>query len=211
MSKKSIIFMTLFIAIILIFAILMTILFLKTRSELGSLKKEISETNNKNEVRNVLENKIGGEVNATGAFTEATIKMGDYNVEVFSKIVGHPDSDSYFGIAFTIETIDKDGTYVDNFYLGYEDIEKNVNTKRMDKVEINGKTFYYDKRELDDDVEIYYQINDKDYLEFEIKGTNAHYYDKNGNNKMTATHKPEIDEKVLKSKELAEVLKFEIK
>ena len=147
-------------------------------------------------------------------YNKTSITIKGYTIDINSKEVGNPSSESYFSTSFNI--IDNNN-YTNTYNVDFIDLSLNSEHTSSgevvydivppEEVTINGKKFdYY----LNDDIEnatsatLHYIIPDG-ALVIEVSGVGV--FDSNGEQVKTSAL---VDEKVLKSKELAGILNFTV-
>ena len=139
----------------------------------------------------------------TGSFTEMSFTDKGVMVKVKSKESGHPEVESKFTASFTIET---PGEGTEDYKVEYLGVEEWHNDATSLNIKINDKDFDYLVEKGESVADLYYNIpNYKDmYLHIRVTGTGK--YDESGEQCKCM---PIVDEKLLKTKELAGIVNFE--
>ena len=151
--------------------------------------------------------------NETVAVNKMSITIKGYTMDINSKEVGHASSKSYFNTSFDI--IDKDNNKC-TYYVDFVDlnlISDNTGNDgiiddiaRPKEITINGKKFEYYLDESNWNATLYYRIPDGEG-QLIIKVSGGGVFDSEGNQAKMLAY---VDEKVLESDELAEILKFSV-
>ena len=147
------------------------------------------------------------EVQDTGSFYSTTVTTNGYKIKIDSTESGHPVGDSIFSTSFKIVNSDKTRYYYSVEYVGIELYENGIPTVLHEGyVTINNKNFGYYLNEGNEKATLYYELPEKaGNLIIKVNGSTC--FDEFGN---TAKCLAPVSEKVLKSKELAGILNFEI-
>ncbi len=152
--------------------------------------------------------------NETETFNKISITIKGYTVNINSKEVGHPSSESYFNTSFNI--IDNN-QYTNTYNVDFIDLkldsentsdgEINYDIARPEEVTINDKKFNYYLDDSDGNATsatLSYVIPDGSLV---IKVSGVSVFDSNGKQVKTSAL---VDKKVLESNELAEILNFTV-
>ena len=158
-----------------------------------------------NQKHNSIQNGIDG-------FNKKSISIKGYTININSKKVGNSSDKSYFNTSFDIKDNDKK---INKYNVDFVDLELFSDSdndgiiydvERPEEVTINDKKYEYYLSNYNLNATLYYRLPDgKGRLIIEVRGGNV--FDSRGEQlKKLAV----VDNKVLESKELAEILDFSV-
>ena len=170
-----------------------------------------TRNNTTNNRTNTTRNEVDSEGGETGAFKDMTVESNGYKININSKKPGHPEAGSLFTTSFDIEHDNGDTRYTYrldyNKVITYQD-GTILDRKPFKTIEINNKKFdYVTDEEGSTKLHLSYWLPGDEMAELDIVITGMSAFNKDG---TQAKFMPQVDEDVLKSKELAEVLNFTV-
>jgi hypothetical protein len=132
--------------------------------------------------------------------------MEDYKINISSTPIQNDNRETYYTTSFEFVTENTGKKEVRTYFVDFDGIYKDKLPKDVKEVKINKKTFKYTQEQSDYDADLYYQIpKTHEYILIGVSGGSVYV---NGVQlKMLAP----VDEELLNSKELADVLDFDIK